>query len=1688
MYNLSKSPARLKRVGAKVAVAALLCVALVTAAFAFSTPLQAQDDSYVDLAVEIRIGSSLNFVASNQGTATAYGVTVDIEIADQTIHGIGDGQFEQKSGTTCSGNIPGTTCINGVWTVGTLEPGEETGFPITPRLASGLPCCTNVSTNWTVPARAVIKNSVPEEEDRFKGDNTAVGWIFVSQDGTGSEHADGRYWLEASVDDLLPETGDTVKFTFRASTISGSSVFVGDAKVRLKLDNGLGTPTATPPSGTTFAAATGLTRTWDWNIGTFTTFPLNLVVSTTLDDPLPTGVARSDLCLTAEMTARPDNSIQLVTSAEICLREDPVTLFQTEETDLFTLYPCVGETDYPCSSSDTLELLVNGDDAALAAGIRRHNSIMRPEKVVIQVPDPGGRVGAGSDLSWQTISDDGESYADPFCSDVEEGVLLGENWNSILALGVDTDDASTVWSNAKDQVTATGIGGGTKPGTLRIESITCDFEFANADTGQFSDPYGIGDEAVTVKVVYIFGELGTYLTERTYIATHRNGTPSDTTDDVDYTATGSYIFHVGPIAELEVRDGDGNPAVPADQQAFTIVAVNNGPDDAPAAQVAVTGLNASDYISHNATAGTFNSTTGVWTIGELRDDSGYYRATRHPLGWPTLTIITSAAEDTEITAAISNTQDYQVCIDSSGDDVDLSSPSESACTTEDSTNSWHTTPYYDYISDNSSNVTIKAKDGTGDDLPALQMAQEDTASIVMEWDPVGVLNQRLVTHYEVEWSADGATNWQQLSGNVSENRYVDTGVGPGDTRYYRVRAINDRDHNGPWSTPIRAMVEAPVSATAGAPDAPVLTAVPNEPNGRTEALITWAKPVENGSPITSYTLQVADRSSGPWTNVSPQPGAAAERYVYSDGLTGGTRKYFRMLATNMCDGNDPAVECDSPWSDVVDVTTRTPGISGAPTNVSAAPDGESAIDVSWAAPADDGGTPITRYEVQWSADGVSGWRNAGSTADGTTLTFKNTRMTFGTTRYYRVAARNSRGLSAWSDPPYASATTLAGVPGQPSLTARDTDANTIALTWTVPADNGDPITGYEIDWSEDGSANSWNPLTNPGASDTSHADSGLDPGTQRYYQIRARNNTGEGSWSTARNATTPPAVPAAPTLRAEPNGQNAIDVIWEPPFDDGGADISGYELHWSADGAENSYSRLTSPSGTARYYTHGNLQPGTTRHYQLRARNRAGWSEFSQSASATTLTGVPAAPGLTARANGASEIKLSWTKPDDRGSDILVYHLQQSDDGNDWYSQGGNIPASDTEYVHDGLSGGTTKHYRIQASNGNGDGQWSQVRNARTDAGGPDAPVLTLTVMGDNQIDLGWTVPADNGSSIRGYWVERSVDGNEPWERLTSNNRTTEYSDSTLYRGITRHYRVAAFNGAGTGPYSEAKSATTTGDPATAPGTPTLFRLSEVGRNQVTIAWDPPSDDGGAPVTGYEYEAAVPCEDDPNTPENESEYNCGFTGDDIRETTGTSARITGLSTDGDYFFQVRAVNIIGKGEWSRDIQATLRPSTSSQVQVSPTTITVNEGATVTYTIRLSTAPPHPVQAWIQPQGSGGYNDIEEAAFEYSQSLLVPNGWTHPDPDEAPYWTEFSYNWSQGVRVTFTAPEDADTEDEVAVMDHFVSPLPYDHYRPCRQEDLAERDQCKQDWEQAWAESPYQQLTGASVKVIVRDND
>jgi len=101
--------------------------------------------------------------------------------------------------------------------------------------------------------------------------------------------------------------------------------------------------------------------------------------------------------------------------------------------------------------------------------------------------------------------------------------------------------------------------------------------------------------------------------------------------------------------------------------------------------------------------------------------------------------------------------------------------------------------------------------------------------------------------------------------------------------------------------------------------------------------------------------------------------------------------------------------------------TSTATSPSAPTGLSATAVSSSEIDLSWTAPASDGGSQITGYTIERSMDGGSSWSTiAADTGSGGTA-FADTGLTAMTTYTYRVSAINSVGASAPSGT--ASATT-----------------------------------------------------------------------------------------------------------------------------------------------------------------------------------------------------------------------------------------------------------------------------------------------------------------------------------------------------------------------------------------------------------------------------------------------------------------------------------------------------------------------------------------------------------------------------------------------------------------------------------------------------------------------------------------
>ena len=302
------------------------------------------------------------------------------------------------------------------------------------------------------------------------------------------------------------------------------------------------------------------------------------------------------------------------------------------------------------------------------------------------------------------------------------------------------------------------------------------------------------------------------------------------------------------------------------------------------------------------------------------------------------------------------------------------------------------------------------------------------------------------------------------------------------------------------------------------------------------------------------------------------------------------------------------------------------GTPGAPRDFSARPAGESRIDLSWTAPA---GEP-TGYEVEWSADGETGWTAVDPAHAGTAAEYADEGLDGGTTRYYRVRAFNEAGEGEWSA--VANATTnlhlvLEG-PGAPeNLSAAASGASGIDLSWTAPQGE---VTGYAVEWSGDGETG-W-AAVDPEHSGTAteYAHTGLTANTAYYYRVLALADAVPGEWSDVASATTDPTTqqqggepPAAPgNVSASASGQSRIEVSWSAPK----GEVTGYEVEWSADGSGSWTAADPAHSGTATGYSDTGLDAGTTRHYRVRAVNDAGSGEWSGPASATTQR-----PELTAR-------------------------------------------------------------------------------------------------------------------------------------------------------------------------------------------------------------------------------------------------------------------------------------------------------------------------------------------------------------------------------------------------------------------------------------------------------------------------
>jgi hypothetical protein len=281
----------------------------------------------------------------------------------------------------------------------------------------------------------------------------------------------------------------------------------------------------------------------------------------------------------------------------------------------------------------------------------------------------------------------------------------------------------------------------------------------------------------------------------------------------------------------------------------------------------------------------------------------------------------------------------------------------------------------------------------------------------------------------------------------------------------------------------------------------------------------------------------------------------------------------------------------------------------------------------------------------------------------------------------------------------------------------------------------------------------------------------------------------------------------------------------------------------------------------------------------------------------TRLTGLPEPPesptGVTAVA-GDQRATVSWAAPAYDGlRPITGYTITPHRNG---VAQAAvSAAASETSRAVTGLHNGEAYTFTVSAANEIGSSPASAPSAAVTPLGPPTMGGPPAAVPGDGVVELSWTEAADDGGSpVTGYVVTPYRAGQaEAALQVPAPNRTVTVTGLT--NGAAYTFTVAGSNAVGgTGPAS-APSAPAV--PFTVPAAPAGVTAA-AGDGAVTLAWDPPPDDGGRPVTGYvvtPYREGVP-----QAPRSFS-------------AAATTYTVDGLANGVTHTFTVTAVNQAGPG-------------------------------------------------------------------------------------------------------------------------------------------------------------------------------
>lgn len=336
--------------------------------------------------------------------------------------------------------------------------------------------------------------------------------------------------------------------------------------------------------------------------------------------------------------------------------------------------------------------------------------------------------------------------------------------------------------------------------------------------------------------------------------------------------------------------------------------------------------------------------------------------------------------------------------------------------------------------------------------------------------------------------------------------------------------------------------------------------------------------------------------------------------------------------------------------------------------------------------------------------------------------------------------------------------TVRGKPDAPSAPRIGEVGNgMVELNFTAGADNGAPITAYEV-------SSASGPAVSQSCASTSCTITGLSNDTEYTFQVTATNEVGTSEPSVASSVARPDVRPEKPGAPSAERGDQQLTVTWSAPVNNGSA-IQRYELQLQNSASGELATRNVDPGSTQLVWD--SLTNGTDYRFRVRAHNLAeepsDWSEWSVSEHPAGRPLKPAGAITAERINDplGGGIKVTWpamTTAEANGEAIRQYVVQSSS------GKTATIPATGASLTHTfyGLDRDSEHSFTYIGVNSVGRGVAASDRsNAVIPWAVPQAPADVRASLPSDGGDKGpngravvsWTAADDRGTAIKDYVI-----------------------------------------------------------------------------------------------------------------------------------------------------------------------------------------------------------------------------------------------------------------------------------------------------------------------------------------------